>query len=158
MRRPRPPQAVVEVARGLDSDLDSLRPLSAGTSNRVWGLERPFLVLAMAGPHHNAVGLRRRVALAARLPGTFVRPVGEVVRTSTGDLVTVWDRVHVDLLAWDWAEVGAAVARMHATPLDRADRDLPDAQDLDAVAGRVRRLAEAGTLGGRAALLLLRTT
>jgi len=157
MRRSRPPQAVVEVARGLDADLGSLRRLSDGTSNRVWGLERPFLVLAMAGPHQDALGLRRRVALAARLPGTFVRPVGEVVRTSNGALITVWDRVRADARAWDWAEVGAVVARLHATPLDRADRALPDAQNLDALAERVRALAASGTLSRRAALLLIRS-
>jgi len=155
MRRSRPPQAVVEVARGLGADLGSLRPLSDGTSNRVWGLERPFLVLAMAGPQHDAAGLRRRVALAARLPGTFVQPAGDVVRTSTGALVTVWERVPVEKRAWDWAEVGAAVARLHATTLG-GERDLPDAQNLDAVAERVRALAAAGTLSRHAALLLVR--
>lgn len=142
-----PSVAVVEAVRRLGGDVHELEHLGLGTSNEVWALRRPSVVLTAYGAHHDAAVLAKRFDVARHLAEVvpFVRLLEVVEAEKT---VAVWDQLTLSTEAsagpeW-WAAFGAALRLLAELLVDRVLKalSLPVLHDVQPLLREADRLVE----------------
>lgn len=146
-------QAAVEVSGALG--IPGVPDMSAlGSTNHVYLLDEPPLVFNVAPAGRDEDDLTNRLSAARILAdlGVFVRAAGgleQPVRSSSGRLVTVWERVITLPDDPDWAEVGRLLGRMADLRLESLGSlrtRLRPADDLTDVHEMLGGLVDAGRL------------
>lgn len=153
------PRSVVGAVRHVGGDPATATRLALGTSNEVWGLERPQVVITAYGPHHDVSVLRARLQVAQALQDVapFVRLL-EVLELD--GVVAVWERLplagHRAPDPAFWEAVGASLRRLSELPLEplAAAGRLPVLHDVGPLGDELTRLVDERLLTPAAARLL----